>query len=296
MANLNRISKEYETIIQELKPKEVEAYIEGINSKIFECYPTITNVDVNEKVFKLSDNLNETLDSLKDKYPNVMAYKYANKYEILNKKYINEILLGYYTIYKLKLAIITSLIIDNVKSIEFLLDMMYLYFEYRTHIGAGVFTTELGLTYEDVEAIEEAFYNPDNTSYYGATAEDSINKFIEIKTGVLENYISTFYSFYSELTFNPEDVSEEVAEVLTEYNELYSKGVEFIELFEEIKANPFKNVIKYYMKAEEKVDSDSSLAVRKDYKKIYEHKLANAPSYNFQEFKLDLPTKEGSVN
>ena len=50
------------------------------------------------------------------------------------------------------------------------------------------------------------------------------------------------------------------------------------------------------MKAEEKVDSDSSLAVRKDYKKIYEHKLANAPSYNFQEFKLDLPTKEGSVN
>ena len=81
MANLNKINKDYQGILLDLKPEEVEAYIIAVNKKIIETYPTATSDSFNvERFNKLSDNLEETTDFLKTKYPSIIGFEYGSKY------------------------------------------------------------------------------------------------------------------------------------------------------------------------------------------------------------------------
>ena len=168
---------------------------------------------------------------------------------------------------------------------------IYLYYDSITFANVGLYTLkeELDVPEELLEPLEPYFYNMKNhNSFYGAKALSYLNANIQINFQVLEMYIEAF-NRNSRINFNAEEVPEELVEVLEIYNNAYDSGAEAINLFEELKKNPFKKAIEISVESMKKIEEKSEF-FKPDYDKILESKLANAPKYNFNTFELELPT------
>lgn len=287
MANLNKINKDYQGILLDLKPKEIESYITAVNKKIIETYPTATSDYFNvERFNKLSDNLEETTDFLKTKYPSIIGFEYGSKYAELNKKYLFETEKAFYLLWKYELTNLFNLIQDNIINIDYFLTSIYLYYNYWLHMKETLVIKEIGVPEEEIDSLTDYIYNFENrTSFQGLRALNMVNTFIEINLEQLEVYIGKFKE-YPKIIYD-KDTSEEVKSIIDNINKIHEEGHEYINKLEELKANPFKNGIEIVIESENKVDTE--LGFNKHQNKLLEKRIAEAPSYNFTTFEIVLP-------
>ena len=287
MVNLNKLNKDYQGILLDLKPEEIEAYIRAVNKKIIETYPTATSDYFNvERFNKLSDNLEETTDFLKTKYPSIIGFEYGSKYAELNKKYFNETEKAFYLLWKYELTNLFNLIQENIINIDYFLTSIYLYYNYWLHMKENLVINEVGVPEEEIDSLTDYIYNFENrTSFQGLRALNMVNTFIELNLGQLEIYIEKFKE-YPKIVYD-DDTSEEVKSIVDNINKIHEEGHEYINKLEELKANPFKNGIEIIIESENKFDS--KLGFNRNQKKLLEEKIAEAPSYNFETFEIVLP-------
>ena len=287
MVNLNKLNKDYQEILLDLKPEEVEAYIEAVNKKIIETYPTATSDYFNvERFNKLSDNLEETTDFLKTKYPSIIGFEYGSKYAELNKKYFNETEKAFYLLWNYELTNLFNLIQENIINIDYFLTSIYLYYNYWLHMKENLVINEVGVPEEEIDSLTDYIYNFENrTSFQGLRALNMVNTFIELNLEQLEIYIEKFKK-YPKIVYD-DDTSEEVKSIVDNINKIHEEGHEYINKLEELKANPFKKGIEIIIESENKVDSELGFNINQ--KKRLEEKIAEAPSYNFTTFEIVLP-------
>lgn len=287
MVNLNKLNKDYQGILLDLKPEEIEAYIRAVNKKIIETYPTATSDYFNvERFNKLSDNLEETTDFLKTKYPSIIGFEYGSKYAELNEKYFNETEKAFYLLWKYELTNLFNLIQENIINIDYFLTSIYLYYNYWLHMKENLVINEVGVPEEEIDSLTDYIYNFENrTSFQGLRALNMVNTFIELNLGQLEIYIEKFKE-YPKIVYD-DDTSEEVKSIVDNINKIHEEGHEYINKLEELKANPFKNGIEIIIESENKFDS--KLGFNRNQKKLLEEKIAEAPSYNFETFEIVLP-------
>lgn len=293
MANLYRINKDYEEILSGLTYEEIVAYYRNINKKLLETYPSLDSHKWKiEEHNKLFDSIENATKVFKKKYPSINIVKYATKLEELEDKYLKEQDLATYKLLTSDIVTLTTSIRFLVKDVLADFSHIYFYYEHITFSNLGMYTfkEELNVPEELLEPLEPYFYNmKNNSTFYGAKALSYLNDNIEVNFKVLEMYINAFND-YRKLDFNPEEFTEETVEALELFNKVYDSGVKAIEEFEEIKKNPFKKAIEITIEVYKKTDND--FTVKRDYKKLYEEKLASAPKYNFETFELILPTAE----
>lgn len=296
MVNLNKINKDYEEILSGLSFEEIVTYYRNVNKKMLETYPTLNSNKWNiEEHNKLFDSVEEATDIFKVKYPLINVVKYATKLEELELKYLEEHDLAVYKLLASDLVTLSTSIKFIVNDMLLDLTHIYLYYDYISfaNMGLYIFKEELDVPEELLEPLEPYFYNMKNhNSFYGAKALSYLNDNIQINFKVLEMYIEAF-NRNSRINFNAEEVPEELVEVLGIYNNAYDSGAEAINLFEELKKNPFKKAIEISVESMKKTEEKPEF-FKPDYDKILESKLANAPKYNFTTFELELPT--GVVN
>jgi len=287
MVNLNKLNKDYQGILLDLKPEEIEAYIRAVNKKIIETYPTATSDYFNvERFNKLSDNLEETTDFLKTKYPSIIGFEYGSKYAELNEKYFNETENAFYLLWKYELTNLFNLIQENIINIDYFLTSIYLYYNYWLHMKENLVINEVGVPEEEIDSLTDYIYNFENrTSFQGLRALNMVNTFIELNLGQLEIYIEKFKE-YPKIVYD-DDTSEEVKSIVDNINKIHEEGHEYINKLEELKANPFKNGIEIIIESENKVNSELGFNINQ--KKLLEEKIAEAPSYNFETFEIVLP-------
>lgn len=288
MVNINKLNEDYKEIISGLTAKEIESFIESINKKIIETYPTATSVFFNvDRYNKLSDNLEETTDFLKTKYPLVIAFDYGSKYNELIKKYLFETEKAFYLLLEYELANIVNLINETVLNIDYFLTSIYIYYNHWLHMKESLVINEIGVPEEEIDSLKDYIYNFENrTSFHGKRALNMVNTFIKIQFERAEEYIKHFKQYPKEVIYE-EDISEEIKEVIDSINKLSEDGYEHINKLEEIKANPFKNGIEILNNSEKEVNK--KLNFKFNYDKILEEKIAEAPSYNFETFEIVLP-------
>ena len=272
MVNLNKLNKDYQGILLDLKPEEIEAYIRAVNKKIIETYPTATSDYFNvERFNKLSDNLEETTDFLKTKYPSIIGFEYGSKYAELNEKYFNETEKAFYLLWKYELTNLFNLIQENIINIDYFLTSIYLYYNYWLHMKENLVINEVGVPEEEIDSLTDYIYNFENrTSFQGLRALNMVNTFIELNLGQLEIYIEKFKE-YPKIVYD-DDTSEEVKSIVDNINKIHEEGHEYINKLEELKANPFKNGIEIIIESENKFDS--KLGFNRNQKKLLEEKIA----------------------
>jgi len=308
MANLYRLNRDYEEILSGLSFEEIVTFYRNLNKKMLETYPSLNsnkwNVEEHNKIF---NSVEEATDVFKTKYPLINLVNYATKFEELQDKYLDEHDLAVYKLLTSKIVTLTTSINFLVNSILAELTSIYNYYDYSIHIGTSILKEELNVPEELLEPLEPYFYNKDNSSFYGATAINSSNRSINTNFKVIEFYIESFNDF-KRIKFNPEDVTEDLAEVLTMYNKAYDSGKEAIDKFEELKKEPFKLAVKISVEVAEKMDKKANeravellgseaYIINRDYEALYKSTLASAPKYNFETFELILPNaEEGVVN
>ena len=286
MANIKHIEKDYKEILLGLKPEEITEYYKQLNKKLIDCLPSISfsNWNAEEQAVILA-NIEDVTSILKTKYPNINLTNISSRYINLLDKYLEELDLATYKIRLAKLKELASIIGLIVNGIGTFLDSIYSYYIFRIHLGKDILTLELDVPEELLEPLEPYFKNATNSSYYGVIAESFVNSFIEAEVKGVEKYIDIFRTYFSEITV-PEDIPEDLASVLTEYNEVYSKVIVYIEAYEDLKVNPFKEAVERYVKYT--IDK-LSIYTEEDYSRLLEHELASAPSFNFETFELILP-------
>ena len=304
MANLYKIEKEYKEFILGLTPEEITEYYKQLNKKIIECYPTLNSNWKEEELESLLASVNDVTNILSSTYKkdSLNRTNIASRYLELSNKYLNEIDVASIKLQLANLKTVVFIIGMLVNGVEYFLSSIYSNWHKNNLLGTYILEEELGLPEEVAESIKE--YSENSSSYYGASTISYINSFIEAEVLSMENYISFFKTTYTEIVFsedvNEEDISEELASVVAEFNKKYKEGLAIIDSFEELKLNPFKTAIKTFVEVMKNKESKTSF-IEHDYNAIYESKLASAPKYNFETFELILPTfeeedPEGSVN
>jgi len=305
MANLFKIEKEYKQFILGLSSDEVTEYYKQLNKKIIECYPSLNSNWNNEELDSLLASVEDVTNILSSTYKldSLNRINIASRYLELSDKYLEEIDLATY-------KILAYQIIGSVTSIQLLFksiyndfNHMYLYYDYATSIGTSILEEELNVPEELLEPLEPYFYNKNNSSFYGAKAISFLNDNIKVNLHFLEKYVESFKKF-KRMEFNPEELPEDLVEVLNLYNKSYDLGIKTIEEFEEIKKQPFKMAVEICVKVKKEMDSkinDSNIKyglepINIDYEALYKSELASAPKYDFENFELILPTTEGAVN
>ena len=295
MANLYKIEKEYKEFILGLTPEEITEYYKQLNKKIIECYPTLNSNWKEEELESLLASVNDVTNILSSNYKkdSLNRTNIASRYLELSNKYLNEIDVASIKLQLANLKTIVFIIGMVVNGVEYFLSSIYSNWRKNNLLGTYILEEELGLPEEVAESIKE--YSENSSSYYGASTISYINSFIEAEVLSMENYISFFKTTYTEIVFsedvNEEDISEELASVVAEFNKKYKEGLTIIDSFEELKLNPFKTAIKTFVEVMKNTESKTSF-IEHDYKAIYESYLASAPSYNFETFELILPTAE----
>lgn len=290
MVTIKHLEKDYKEILLSLTPEEVTEYYKQLNNKLVNCLPSISfsNWNAEEQAVILS-NIEDVTSILKTKYPNVNLTNISSRYVNLLDKYLEELDLATYKIRLGKLKELASIIGLIVNGIGTLLGSIYSYYIFRIHLGTDILAVELNVPEELLEPLEPYFKNTTNSSYYGVIAESFVNSFIEAEVKGVENYIDIFRTYFSEIAV-PEDIHSDLASVLIEYNEVYSTVIDYIEAYEDLKVNPFKEAVESYVKYS--IDK-LSIYTEEDYSRLLEHELTKAPKYNFETFELIVP--EGAV-
>jgi len=289
MANLYSIEKEYKEVLLELKPNEVEAYIEAINKKLIETYPTATSDVFNfEQYKKLNKNLEEVTSFLKSKYPNVVAFEYGSKFNELNKKYSFETERAFYLLFRNEIAYYVEMIGRIIADVKYLFSSMYRYYNYMLHMRTELLKEEVGFSEEDLEPFNDIIYNRNATNFHGNKALSIVNNFIELEFEELEKFISKFTT-YPKVIYD-ETTSEEVKKIIDSYNNIRNEGYNYIKKVEEIKANPFKEAIEIMAEVETKGSSSWTTDLEAYYNSRINWHKEYAPSYNFETFEIVLPS------
>ena len=290
MANLNKIEHQYKEVLLDLTPQEIENYIQAVNKKIIETYPTSTSDSFNvERFNNLSDNLEETTNFLKSKYPSIIGFDYGSKYVELNKKYFNETEKAFYLLWNYELTNLFNLIKEKIVNIDYFLTSIYLYYNYWLHMKEELVIKEIGVPEEEIDSLRDYIYNFENKiSFHGLRALEMVNTFIELNLKDVELYIEKFKE-YPKIVYG-EDTSEEVKSIVDNINKVHEEGHEYINKLEELKVNPFKNGIELIIESESTVNS--KLGFNINHKKLLEEKIAESPSYNFETFEILLPDYE----
>ena len=286
MANLNKIEQDYKDILYNLKPEEIEAYIEALAKKLFETYPTATS-DIFEigKYNKLNKNLEEFTDFYKSKYPSIVGYEYGAKFNELNKKYALETGKAFYLMLRYEITHLTNTIGRITIDLKYFFSSIFRYYYYMIHMKTDLLIEEVGFTEEDLEPFHDVIYNNDISSFYGKKALEIVTTYIEIELKAVESYINAFKE-YPEVIYEEENTSEELIEIIDSYNKIRTEGYEYIKQLEELKEDPFKEVIEIIaesMYTPKNIDNPEAF-----HEERINNIKANAPTYNFKTFELEL--------
>lgn len=281
MVNVNQLDKDFKEILKGLTFEEIVTYYRSINKKLLETYPSSESMEWNvEEHNKLFESISDATDVFKRKYPSINTVKYLTKFEVLEDKYLDECNIAYYRRFYTSLLAIYILLGMKISNLNFFLNGIYNYLDFVNVCKSYLLEEELGLNPEEIGSLKTT------SSYYGAEAQSYINIFIKAEIKVIEEHIEYFEDF-RKIDYNPEDdLSEELLKVVNDYNTTYDSTVKLIEQYKELKANPFKEAI------EESVQFriDNSLYSEEDYDVILESKIDSAPSYDFKNYKIILPT------
>ena len=293
MANLNKIEQEYKEILYDLKPKEIEAYIESITKKLIETYPTATSDSFNaERYKKLNKNLEDFTEFYKTKYPSVIAYEYGAKYNEVNNKYLFETEKAFYLLLKAEISNLVNTIGRIVVNFRYFFSSMFRYYNYMLHMRTELLKEEIGFSEEDLEPFQEIIYNKNATNFHGNKALNIINTLIEMELEEVESFIKMFIQ-YPKVVYD-ETTPKEIEEIIDSYNYIRSEGYKYIKQLEDLKADPFKEGIELIAEVETK----GSSSWIKDLEAFYDRRIKwlkeYAPSYNFETFEIILPNAEES--
>lgn len=306
MANLNKISKQHEELIQALEFDEFMSYLEGISKKKIDSLGFFKAEGLGSSVIGSVEEYNKYSEIQGD-----ITSIYANKIkDNANKEILNTITSG--------LAVATDFDELRSKYIEQIQEAKILYFnvqiakvnELCSSIGNGLnyLVLMLGNYYL-------LLHNRQGTKV-GKSIEEAFNGMIEEIYTDIEKNISEFnvYSKVPEmldLTKIPEELSSTIKELIY-FIEL---GLEYIKKLEEVKANPFYDSSKFvameYMSLvfeepvtdldsfKESLETEEDLAV---FNCIVEGFTTDIATYDFKNFKIILPERpeeedvEGAVN
>lgn len=294
MVSIYKLDNDFKKILLDLKPSEAEAYIDSMNAKLIETFPDINSDywDIDSYI-KLSDNLKNSIDILKTKYPCVKAYEYGSKFGKLSEKYMLETQAAFYTILKWEMYVLYSRIATDVKDLELMFYSIAMYYEHMLQMKKSLIEKETGIPESKLDKLEEYIYNKSNASFHGAEAISLFNLFIECKVKHIEESIEEIKNIpritYEEETNDPEIIQEIIQEIDI-FNFLRKKAFELVSKFEELKENPFKNYIESSVVIE---IACLSSYTEEDFPNLFERKLKYLPKYDFEKFELVIPTEEG---
>ena len=293
MVSIYKLDNDFKKILLDLKPSEAEAYIDSMNVKIIETFPDIHSDYWDMDSFnRLSDNLEHSIDILKNKYPSVKAYEYGSKFGKLYEKYLLETSEAFYTILKLQMYCLYLEIGNDVNDLTVMFFCIAKYYDYMIHMKKSLIEEETGIPESELDNLEEYIYNKGNASFHGAKAISNFNFIIEGKVESIELLIERIKTI-PEITYEEETNDSEVIKEIDNFNFLRKKAFELISKFEALKENPFKEYAEFSVKRD---IEDFSFYTEDNFPELLKRELERLPKYDFENFELIIPTETGDVN
>lgn len=307
MVNINNIKIEFEKLLLNLEPEEINNYYLMLYKKYYNCYPTILNPEFNEEEFnKVEETINYATKVLSRKYYNMDCIKkQANLIEVY-ERYIKEYQLGYSKFLETRVIFIVTHLKLKVLLMEHILKCIYSYYRLLRNNNSYMIHKELNISYEEIKKLNlnTNYYDSEEGFYYGSSAIFYLNNILELKVTSIKCYISMFNKLFKidmasiNDTKEGNNIPEEVIENIKNLNKFYAEGVEAIKKYNELLNNPFKNIIKNYTKKYyNHLTETSEIKDLYNLEEMLEEELKKAPSYDFKEFKfIPYIEPEGVIN
>ena len=314
MKNLNQLEREKKEVLLNMNKEEIIAYFNNIAKKQYRTLPKITKEGLSnfnsEEYLRLEKITNDSIKILDSKYKHIEAIAIISQYEELAKLYDESLNTGNI----LFLERIQFIIFHYIKTIEKDLDLLQehltLYYlrYFCKHEDVLNYLEIANLPDETLSEVKEVLFKEiRNPKYFETPVEFTFNSFIESIVKDLEETIQSFKQF-KQMEEDPVEkliskgYPEEVIEVYRLIYRTCGYGNILLELYEDLKLNPFeqgnKIIIEEYVSLvfEENIsDLDSfeeSLTDERDirvFNCLKEGFSLDVPLYDFKEFKLILP-------
>ena len=314
MKNFNQLEREKKEVLLKLDKEEIIAYFDNISKKQLETYPKLTKQGITDFDYEEFDRLEEILqDSIKilnSKYRNIGTLPFISKFIELNNVYDENIKESKVLLLTKELVIITNTVKNIAKGLNLLQEhLTFYYFRYFFRFSNILEDLEIANVPDKAlfEVQDSLFKDEFNPKFFNTTFELGYDYLLELIITDLEENVQKFKKF-NQFKENPEevlsdkDVPEEIVELYSLIYSMFCFGNAFIEDYEELKANPFKEglelVIINHLEVildESISDLDSfeeSLTDEKDIEffNLFKDKCSlDVPKYDFKEFKLILP-------
>ena len=298
MASLNTIKKDYNELLLELNPEDIEVLFKKINKKITDSLGSSKNYFKwnLEEIEKGTTELNELENTLKRKYPNISGLTASTRLETLLEKYVEleeETKQLIFKVHLVNIYSIASSLESNIDFLEDILNKFYFRYSFRIWNLESLLLEELNVP-EDIvlDTLEPYIYG--NSAFYNKAFETDYNSFIEAIVVNIESDIAKVKP-YIETNVNPNLFIEEAVVKTVEGIVKFKSLIEdLIKRYENLKVNPFEVAID--VEAEVIAENYNELLKKAKYsfeettvEKEKEKILVKAPSYNFDTFELIVP-------
>lgn len=318
MKNINQLERDKKEVLLNMNKDEIMAYFDNISKKQIATYPKITKEGITEFNYneykKLDEILDESIRIIGSKYNNIKFFPIHSKYIELNELYDENLIMGNVLFLERILFIVYHFVKSIQKDLYLLeehLTLSYFRYFFKFHDIKEVLKIA-DVPEEQIKAIQDLFIK-ENPELFNTPIEDTFNIFIESIVEDLEENIELLkkYDNYEEDSLEAlrNLTSKGYPEVIIEVHEsiynLIAYGNDLIELYEELKANPFSEgneiIIEEYVNVvfdENISDLDSfeeSLTDEKDiriFNCLKEGFSSDVPKYDFKEFRIILPERD----
>ena len=312
MKNINQLEKQRKEVLLNMNHEEIIAYFDNIVNTQFEYMPKITKEGITnfniEEYLRLEEIIEDSTKTLNSKYNHIEVLAYISKFTKLSELYDENIDSGNVLFLERILFIIFHFVKSIEKDLNLLqehLTLFYLRYFFKVHDVIDLLKIA-NVPEGTIETVHDSL-KEENPEFFETAVEDTFNIFIESIVKDLEENIQSFKNVKQMEEDPVEKLSskgypEEVIEVYRLIYRTCGYGNILLELYEDLKLNPFeqgnKIVIEEYVSLvfEEDIDElgsfEESLTDERDiriFNCLKEGFSSNVPKYDFKEFKLIVP-------
>lgn len=294
MLKKNKLESELANTLNNMDYEEILKYYNGLNRNFINSYPSIASINGDpEKFNSLYDVIQSVNKILFKRYNFIEAVDFINKFEILNNKYIEEVNEGnfyYYLRYYIDLKAIVESLAKDLGYLKQHLTRFYLLYKFRMEELEDTLTS-LGVPEDSdiLDSLESYIYNEDNSFFYGTSLEKHLNSFIEQIVNNIEDSIANLEPYTKskidvDVNKLKEVYPEKIVLLIKGLKELIALGLKYLEEFQSIKEEPFKEAIEVLVEVHLGLIKEANLSTSEEElrKNLEEH----LPRYDFKEFKL----------
>lgn len=312
LKNVNQLEKQRKEVLSNMKEEEIRKIYENLsNEYVSYLWSYKNNFEMNEEgIHDITKKFMALEMDLKHKYKtdllvsNTMMFSLLedhdeNTIEIMNLKNI---------ILYLELNTFHSMLESELCLLKFFLSELYVSWKFRYGLGSFYKIEEYIRKKFDLDKEEDLkFIMEIDEDIHEISIElyDEIfnrtkrkhNFRIELTVKTIDTFIEQINPYLEHSPIITENTIEELVPMLKNYKELQEETKETIRAYEELKINPFIEVIESTVESEVKRenefnekyneinDSENSFPLL-DYDEELAKSIANAPKYDFEEFEL----------